>query len=121
MKLAHNEQCITFYPLTADYSVGRFQPMLTFGLLRAHLFLGSLLEFGWLRSVTGLFRLWAKFSPWLHLARLWPINLLGCFHSVIKCDLLTARYGLLELSPVRSSGLSNMIPARCNFQPMYGP
>ena len=36
MKLAHNEQCIALYPLTAHYSVGRFQPVLTFGLLRAH-------------------------------------------------------------------------------------
>ena len=32
MKLAHNEQCIALYPLTTHYSVGRFQPVLTFGL-----------------------------------------------------------------------------------------
>ena len=44
MKLAHNEQCIALYPLTTHYSVGRFQPVLTFGLLRAHFFLGSFLE-----------------------------------------------------------------------------
>src|SRR3989337_2989020 len=93
MKLAHNEQCIALYPLTAHYSVGRLQPVLTFGLLRAHLFLGSFPEFGCLRSVTGLFRLWAKFSPWLQSARLWPINPLGCFHSIIKYSLLTPRYG----------------------------
>src|SRR3989337_1455344 len=93
MKLAHNEQCIALYPLTAHYSVGHFQPVLTFGLLRAHLFLGSFPEFSYLRSVTGLFRLWAKFNPWLHSARLWPVNPLGCFHSVIKYGLLTARYG----------------------------
>ena len=77
MKLAHNEQCIALYPLMAHYSVSRFQPVLTFGLLRAHLFLGSFLEFGWLLSVTGLFRLWAKFNPWLHSARLWPVNARG--------------------------------------------
>ena len=54
MKLAHNEQCIALYPLTAHYSVGRFQPVSTFSLLRAHLFLGSFPEFSYLRSVTGL-------------------------------------------------------------------
>ena len=37
--------------------------------------------------------MWAKFSPWLHSARLWPINPLGCFHSIIKYGLLTACYG----------------------------
>ena len=30
------EQCIALYPLMTHYSVGRFQPVLTFGLLRAH-------------------------------------------------------------------------------------
>ena len=67
--------------------------MLTFGLLRAHLFLGSFLEFGYLRSITSMFRLWAKFSPWLQSARLWPVNPLGCFHRVIKYGLLMACYG----------------------------
>ena len=82
VKLARKEQCITLYPLTARYSVGRFQPALTYGLLRAHLFLGSFLEFDYLWSVTGLFRLWAKFSPWLQSACLWSVNTLGRFHSV---------------------------------------
>ena len=58
--------------------------MLSFVLLRAHLFLGSFLAFGYLRPITGLFCLWAKFSPWLQSARLWPVNTLGRFHSVIK-------------------------------------
>ena len=30
-------------------------------------------------------------------------------------------YGLFELGPVASSGLSNIIPAHFNFRPMYGP
>ena len=75
-------------------TLGRFQPVLTFVLLRAHLFLGSFPAFSYLESVIGLFRLWAKFSPWLQSARLWPVNTLGRFHSVIKYSLLTmARYG----------------------------
>ena len=37
--------------------------------------------------------LWAKFSPSLQSARLWSVNTLGRFHSVIKYGLLTmARY-----------------------------
>ena len=68
--------------------------MLAFGLLRAHLFLGSFLAFVYLRPVTVIFRLWAKFSLWLQSARLWSVNTLGRFHSVIKYGLLTmARYG----------------------------
>ena len=94
VKLARNEQCITLYPLTARYSLGRFQPMLSFDLLRAHLFLGSFPAFVYLRPITVIFCLWAKFSPWLQSARLWSVNTLGRFHSVIKFGLLTmARYG----------------------------
>ena len=74
--------------------------MLSFGLLRAHLFLGSFPAFGYLWPVTGLFGLWAKFSPWLHSARLWPVNQLGCFHSVIKCGLLMTRYGPRIVQPM---------------------
>ena len=95
MKLAHHEQCNALYPLTTHYSVGRFQPVLTFGLLRAHLFLASFLAFSYLWSITGLFRLWAKCSPWLQLAHLWPVNQLGRFHSVIKYGPLTTRYACL--------------------------
>ena len=68
--------------------------MLSFGLLRAHLFLGSFPAFVYLWPVTIIFYLWAKFSPWLQSARLWSVNMLGHFHSVIKYGLLTmARYG----------------------------
>ena len=94
VKLARNEQCITLYPLTARYSVGLFPAHASFGLLRAHLFLGSFPAFVYLRPVTVIFCLWAKFSPWLQSARLWSVNTLGRFHSVIKFGLLTmARYG----------------------------
>ena len=68
--------------------------MLSFGLVRAHLFLGSFPAFVYLRPVSVIFCLWAKFSPSLQSARLWSVNTLGRFHSVIKYGLLTmARYG----------------------------
>ena len=54
--------------------------MLSFGLLRAHLFLGSFLAFGYLQPVTVIFCLWAKFSPSLQSARLQTVNTLGRFH-----------------------------------------
>ena len=94
VKLARNEQCITLYPLTAINPLGRLQPMLSFGLLKAHLLLGSFPAFVYLRPVIVIFCLWAKFNPWLQSARLWPVNMLGRSHSVIKYDLLmTAHYG----------------------------
>ena len=98
--------------------------MLPFGLLRAHLFLGSFPAFVYLRPVTVIFCLWAKFSPWLQSARLWPVNPLGCFHSFIKYGLLTARYGraikqtistLARLRPI----LRTIIGPRI-VQPIFG-
>ena len=72
----------------------RLQPMLSFGLLRAHLFLGSFPAFVYLRPVTVIFCLWAKFSPRLQSARFVAVNTLGRFHSVIKYGRLTmTRYG----------------------------
>ena len=68
--------------------------MLSFGLLRAHLFLGSFPAFGYLRPITVIFCFVAKFSPLLQAARLWPVNMLGRFHRVMKYSLLMmARYG----------------------------
>ena len=34
---------------------------------------------------------------------------------------VTTGYGLPKFGPVASSRPFNMIPARCNFRPMYGP
>ena len=93
VKLVRNEQCITLYPLTSVIALGRFHPRLSFGLLRAHLFLGSFAAFGYLRPVTVIFCLWAKFIPSLQSDRLWTVSLLGHFHSITKYGLLTARYG----------------------------
>ena len=84
VKLARNEQCITLYPLTARYSVGPFLGQVNFRPAEGPFILGLISVFDYLRSVTGLFRLWAKFSEWLKLALRWPVNPLGHFHSVIK-------------------------------------
>ena len=84
MKLARNEQCITFYPLTARYSIGPFPAQVIFRPSKGHLFLGSFAAFGYLWPVTVIFCLWAKFSPWIQSARLWSVDTLGRFHSVIK-------------------------------------
>ena len=86
--------------------LGRFQPKLTFSHLRAHLFLGSFAAFGYLRSVTVIFCLWAKFSPWLQSARLWSVNMLGRFHSIIKYGLLMAHYGQPIKRMISIKGLS---------------
>ena len=112
VKLARKEQCINLYPLTARYSVGRFQPMLSFGLLRAHLFLGSFATFGYLRPVTVIFCLWAKFSPSLHSARLWTVSLLGHFQSITKYGLLTSPYG----HPIK-----RRISTLARLRPIKGP
>ena len=94
VKLARNEQCITLYPLTARYSVGPFPAHVIFRPSQSPFILGLILAFVYLRPVTVIFCLWAKFSPWLQSARLWSVNTLGHFHSVIKYGLLTmARYG----------------------------
>ena len=94
VKLARNEQCITLYPLTAHYSIGLFPAHVIFRPSQGPFILGSFPAFVYLRPVTVIFCLWAKFSPGLQSARLWPVNTLGRFHSVIKYGLLmTARYG----------------------------
>ena len=92
-KLARIEQCITLYPLTTRYSVGPFPAHGIFRPTQSPFTLGSFLAFVYLRPVTVIFCLWAKFSPWLQSARLWSVNMLGRFHSVMKYGLLMARYG----------------------------
>ena len=76
MKLARNEQCITLYPLTARYSVGPFPAHVIFRPSQSPFILGLISS---IRLLT---------------ARLWSVNTLGRFHSVIKYGLLTmAHYG----------------------------
>ena len=80
VKLARNEQCITLYPLMARYSIGPFPAQVIFRPSQGPLILGLISTFVYLRPVTVIFCLWAKFSPWLQSARLWPVNTLGRFH-----------------------------------------
>ena len=94
VKQARKEQCITLYPLMARYSVGPFLAHVIFWPSQGPFILGLISSIGYLRPVTIPFCLWAKFSPWLQSARLWSVNTLGRFHSVIKYGLLTmAHYG----------------------------
>ena len=93
VKLARNEQCITLYPLTARYSVGLFPAHVIFRPSQSPFILGLISSIHLLTAITIILCLWAKFSLWLQSARLWSVNTLGRFHSVIKYDLLTmARY-----------------------------
>ena len=94
VKLARNEQCITLYPLTARYSVGPFPAHAIFRPSQSPFILGLISSIRLLTARYCHFLLVAKFSPWLQSARLWSVNTLGRFHSVINYDLLTtARYG----------------------------
>ena len=91
---------------------------------RGPFILGIISTFVYLRPVTVIFCLWAKFSPWLQSARLWPVNTLGHFYSIIKYGLLTARYGLpikrtistlARLRPILRTVISPRI-----VRPMFG-
>ena len=94
VKLARKEQCITLYPLTARYTVGPFPAHVIFRPSQSPFILGLFSSIHLLTARYCHFLLWAKFSPWLQSARLWSVNTLGRFHSVIKYGLLTmARYG----------------------------
>ena len=79
VRLARNEQCITLYPLTARYSIGPFPAHVIFRPSQSPFILASFPAFVYLRPVTIIFYVWAKFSPWLQSARLWPDNMLGHF------------------------------------------
>src|SRR5215216_4690308 len=68
-----------------------------------------------------MFRLWAKFSPWLHSARLWPVNPLGCFHNVIKYSLLTARYGPRIVRPMFGEMIIHPVEGPWILRPVEGP
>ena len=94
VKLARNEQCITLYPLTARYSVGPFPAHVIFRPSQSPFILGLISSIYLLTARYCHFLLVGKFSPWLQSARLWFVNMLGHFHSVIKYGLLTmAHYG----------------------------
>ena len=94
MNLPHNEQCTPLYPLTAHYFIGPFPTRVIFRPSQGPFILGLISSIRLLTARYCHFLLVAKFSQWLQSTRLWPVNTLGRFHSVIKYGLLTmARYG----------------------------
>ena len=100
VKLARNEQYIALYPLMTHYFIRPFQAHVIFRPSQGPFVLGLisnirlLATYYWLFLIVGQIRPVVIVGPWLQSARLWPVNLLGRFHSVIKYDrLTTARYG----------------------------
>ena len=94
VKLARNEQCITLYPLMAHYSVGPFPAHVIFRPSRGPFILGLISSIRLLSAYYCNCLLVGQIQPVVTIARLWPINTLGRFHSVIKYGrLMTARDG----------------------------
>ena len=94
VKLARNEQCITLYPLTARYSVGPFPAHVIFRPSESPFILGLISSIRLLTARYCHFLLVGQIQPVVTSARLWSVNTLGRFHSVIKYGLLMmARYG----------------------------
>ena len=94
VKLARNEQCITLYPLTAHYSVGPFPAHVIFRPSQSPFILGLISSIRLLTARYCHFLLVGQFQLMITLGRLWSVNTLGRFHSIIKYGLLTmARYG----------------------------
>ena len=94
VKLARNEQYITLYPLRARYSVGPFLANLIFRPSQSPFILGLISSIRLLTARYCHFLLVGQIQLVVTSARLWSVNTLGRFHSVIKYGLLTmARYG----------------------------
>ena len=94
VKLARKEQCITLYPLMARYSVGPFPAHVIFRPSQSSFILGLISNIRLLTARYCHFLLVGQIQPVVTSARLWSVNTLGRFHSVIKYGLLTmARYG----------------------------
>ena len=94
VKLTCSEQCITLNPLTTHYSVGPFPAHVIFRPSQSPFILGLISSIRLLTARYCHFLLAGQIQPMVTLARLWSVNTLGHFHSVIKYGLLTmARYG----------------------------
>ena len=93
VKLARNEQCITLYPLTARYSVGQFPAQVKFRPSEGPFILGLICSIRLHTARYCHFLLVGQIQPVVTFGHLWPVNPLGCFHSIIKYGLLTAHYG----------------------------
>ena len=94
VKLARNEQCITLHPLTAYYSVGPFPAHVILHPSQSPFIHGLISSIRLLTACYCHFLLVGQIQPVVTSARLWSVNTLGRFHSIIKYGLLTmARYG----------------------------
>ena len=102
VKLARNEQYITLYPLRARYSVGPFPANVIFRPSQSPFILGLISSIRLLTARYCHFLLVGQIQPVVTSARLWSINMLGHFHSVIKYGLLTmAHYGhMARIRPI---------------------
>ena len=89
-----------FIPINGPLFRRPFPAHVNFRPSKGPFILGLISRIRLVTFVTGLFRLWAKFSPWLQSACLWPVNPLGCFHSIIKYGVLTTRYGPRIVRPM---------------------
>ena len=58
---------------------------------------------------------------WLHSAHLWPVNPLGCFHSIIKYGLLTAHYGPQIVRPMFGEMVIHPVEGPWIIRPVEGP
>ena len=94
VKRARDEQCITLYPLMARYSVGLFPTHVIFRPSQSPFILGLISSIRLLTARYCHFLLVGQIQPMVTSARLWSVNTLGRFRSVIKYGLLMmARYG----------------------------
>ena len=94
VKLARNEQYITLYPIRARYSVGPFPANVIFRPSQSPFILALISSIRLLTARYCHFLLVGQFQPVVSVDRLWSVNTLGHYHSVIKYGLLTmARYG----------------------------
>ena len=102
VKLACNEQCITLHPLRGHYLVGPFPANVIFRPSQSPFILGLISSIRLLTAPYCHFLLVGQIQAVVTSARLWSINTLGRFHSVIKYGLLTmARYGhTTRISPI---------------------
>ena len=119
VKLARNKQYITLYPLRARYSVGPFPANVIFWPSQSPFILGLISSIRLLTARYCHFLLVAQIQPVVTSARLWSVNTLGRFHSVIKYDLLTmARYDhTARIKPIDDTAVEGPLFLR----PVEGP
>ena len=119
-----------YTPLMTHYTIGPFPAHVIFRPSQGPFILGLISSIRLLTARYRHFFLWAKFSPWLQSACLWPVNPLGCFHSLIKYVLLTAHYcraikqtisTLARLRPIIGPGIVQPMFGETIIWPVEGP